>query len=499
MKTFFNNLYQVSRVIIIIVPFIVLGWLIKKDLALSGHLEFNYDFNQDSPVITNLFPANRLTQVNFDQTSKQHWQTVIQEPVYFEARLPQKFDTARVEVVYQNQNQPLIQMGLRTLGNDEWNYNFKPLENQLLDKLDWFKLTDEQGTIWQKKKNFLTREQFTAAVPSLNNLAAYDYALPRKFFLPNYRPSNEERVITKALRGSHSFYTYLKNETLDFTFIIQDINRTLGPDMFVVEVYNEANKKVYDAKLKDDGTVNNFDGSTPRRDLAVKVAGLPEGVYRLELKAEDDIFIRTIRTKQQYVTFINRLYLVDNPEYSDGFLDLTYQPTAIYSNIPRLGFYTSHPQGLQTVGINKDQSVELIATHQNYFITANSLPAIVYSPKNDLKIFGRGLMAFSQDMFFNPEIYSLRDLTLTPDIEYIISSYQTPAPLEHGWKKGQVTFSLQNAQIVNRKLRFGLSAPEMNTAHDLIPIQSIKIIFDRQPMSYSELFQKIIKYIKDRI
>ena len=499
MKKFFNNLYKISRVVIIILPFIILGWLIKKDLVLSGHLEFVYDFSQDSPAITNLFPANRLSAVNFVKDSNQYWQQINQEPVYFEARLPQKFDTATVEVVYQNQNQPLIQLGLRTLGEGDWNYDFKALENQLLDELDWFKISDEQGTIWQKQKKYLNREQFMVAVPGLKNLAAYDYQLDRKFFLPNYRPSTEERVLTKALRGSHSFYTYLKNETLDFTFIVQDINRTLGPDMFSVEVYNEDNKKVYDARLKDDGTVNNFDGATVKRDLAVKVAGLPEGVYRLELKAEDDIFIREIRTKQQYLTFINRLYLSDNPEYQDGFLDLNYQPTAVYSNIPRLGFYTSHPQGLQTIGVNNKQSVELKSTHQNYFITAQSLPAYIYSPKNDLKIFGRGLMAFSQGMFFNPEIYSLRDLTLTPDIENIISAYQTPQAVGNNWKKGRVVFDLQNAQIINRKLRFGISAPEMNSASDVIPLKSIKVIFDKQPMNKGELIQKIIKYIKDRI
>ncbi|MFA6304861.1 MAG: hypothetical protein WCV73_00035 [Patescibacteria group bacterium] len=497
MKRFFENLYKITRVIIIIAPFVILGILIKKDLVLSGHLEFTYNFKHDSPALTNLFPANRLSPIYQVKGNGVAWQQILQEPVYFETRIPQKFATATLEITYQNTTQPLVQVGLRNSGDDEWNYDFKPLENQLLDNLPWFKMVSEQGTIWQKEKKFLTREQFLANVNSLSNIAAINYKLPRKFFLPNYRPQNVDNFLNKTLRGKHSFYTYIKNEALDFSFIIQDINRTKGPDPILINVYNELGQKINQIKLEDDGHVGNLVGASIPRTVKAKMAGLPEGVYRLELVINDDIFIRQIKTKQQYLTFINSLYLGDSVEYSDGFTDLKYQPTAIYSTMPRLGFYTSHPAGLQTIGINNNQSVVLDKTHQNYFITAQQSPVYIYSPKNDLKIFGQGLMAFSQEMFFNPEIYNLKDLTLTPDIDYIISDYQTPVNV-NGFKTGQVTFSLANAAVLNRKLRFAISAPELNTNHQPITLQSIKVIFDREPMSNQELIQKVFKYIKER-
>ena len=63
MKHFFKILYIATKIAVIVTPVILLGWLVKQDLALSGQLEFTYDFSKDSAAITNLFPANRLTPV----------------------------------------------------------------------------------------------------------------------------------------------------------------------------------------------------------------------------------------------------------------------------------------------------------------------------------------------------------------------------------------------------------------------------------------------------
>ena len=87
MSIFLNKFYVFCRASIIIAPFLVLGWLIKKDLVTDGQVEFVYDFRQDSPAITNLFPANRLSSVYRDTANDFFWQEVNAEPVYFENRL----------------------------------------------------------------------------------------------------------------------------------------------------------------------------------------------------------------------------------------------------------------------------------------------------------------------------------------------------------------------------------------------------------------------------
>ncbi|MCX6785512.1 MAG: hypothetical protein NTZ18_01505 [Candidatus Komeilibacteria bacterium] len=175
MKRFFDNLYKASRIIIILAPFVILGWLIKQDLALTGRLEFTYDFSHDSPVITDLFPAGRCSQIFQVKDKQEFFQQIFNEPVYFEVRMPQKFDTATVEITYQNIKQPLIQLGLATLGSQDWSYDFKPLENQSLDSLNWFKIADSQGTIWQRQKKYLNREQFNSEADNFENKIVYNF------------------------------------------------------------------------------------------------------------------------------------------------------------------------------------------------------------------------------------------------------------------------------------------------------------------------------------
>jgi len=232
-------------------------------------------------------------------------------------------------------------------------------------------------------------------------------------------------------------------------------------------------------------------------DIAVYLEGLTEGVYKVILDCEDEIFFRQIKTKQRYLTFIDRLYLVDSPEYSDGLVGLNYKPTVVYSAMPRLGFFTAHPEGLQHVGINKEV-IEVKETHQNYYLTPQKVPSIIYVEKNDLKIFGRGLLALSEDTYFNPEIYNLRDLTELNSINYLITDYHTPQSIEDGWKRNTVKFNLSNAKIINRKLKFVISATELNSLHDKIPIKEIKVSFSKQPLSWQEFYHKAASYVKKK-
>ncbi|MBU1037214.1 hypothetical protein KKF32_04255 [Patescibacteria group bacterium] len=494
-KIFFSRLYKITRVIIIIAPVLLLFWLVQKDLVKNGRLEFIYDFSEDSPTITNLFPANRLSQINKIVKTNSYWQQLEKEPVYFETRLPQTFATAIVEVTYKNDTQPLIQLGLETMGENEWNYDFKPLENQLLDNLDWYKIEGEQGSLWQREKTFLALDQFLDQAQNLNNFAAYDYPVNRKFIIPAYQPQDKETVINRSLRGEHSFYTYIKNEPLDFEFIVQDVNRSEGPDYLTIRIYNDQNIKIYEQEVEDDGLISKHDPASLPRNIKVKVANLAEGTYKVILDCEDEIFFRKIITKQKYLTFINKLYLVDNPEYSDGFVDLNYKPTVIYSTIPRLGFETSHLQGIQDIGIN-DEKIQIQETHKYYYFTPAKIPSLIYLPKNDIKISGRGLMALSQETYFNPEIYQLRDLTGFSDINYLISGYHTPE-LGNGWKVNQVKFDLAKAKITNRKLRFAISVPELNDQKDVIPLKQIKVILIKDPLSWKEIFYKGIDYLKN--
>ena len=78
----------------------------------------------------------------------------MKEPIYFEARLPRKFDKAELEVEYSNPGKTFIQTGMRTQGESEWNYEFLPLDNPALNDLTWSYLSNDDVSLWQKNKNY---------------------------------------------------------------------------------------------------------------------------------------------------------------------------------------------------------------------------------------------------------------------------------------------------------------------------------------------------------
>jgi len=492
MTTRWTKFIFLGKILVVVLPAILLLVLIKKDLVLNGRVEFFTDFLRPTATITELFPANRVIETD-ESTQK-----IIQEPVYFDVRLPQSFENAELEITYKTVKLPLLQVGLMTGEDNVWSYDFHPLFNEFLNNLNWFKLEFPNGTLWQKEKRFLSWSGFERELDRLTGLATYFFKTDRKFSLPDYQPATAETVINKTIRGSHSFYTYIKNEQLNFIFTVQDMNRADGPDPLRATVMNNNGQVVLTALLNDDGFVSRFDPASPRRQLVLKADNLSEGAYLINLECNDDIFFREIRTKQRYITFINRLYLVDNIEYGDGLVDLNYQPTVVYSTAARLGFQTAHPNGLQTVGLGAGQVVELTEIHKTYFVTPNILPTEIMVPKNDIKIFGRGAFALSSETYFNPEVYNLPDALITPDTNYFLTNYQTPTALANGFVKSKVNFALQNANVVNRKLRFAISAPELNNGEGELVIKSIKVVLTKKPLTTNELVAKAIKYFKER-
>src|SRR3989338_9514812 len=109
MKIYLRVLLIFIRIIIIIIPCTVLLWLVYKDLVVSGQLRAKYNFHDRSPFITVLRPQSRIEP---PQHEKGVWfQQIKDQPVYFDVRLPRSFDMAKVSMVFQNIDQPIIELG----------------------------------------------------------------------------------------------------------------------------------------------------------------------------------------------------------------------------------------------------------------------------------------------------------------------------------------------------------------------------------------------------
>ncbi len=461
---------------------VLFSWLIQKNLVLDGKLTIESDLTEKQAMISVLYPEHRTERQN-------DYFIINNEPIYFNVRSPIKFDKAEVEIEFKNNDQEIINLGIKTL-EEGWDFKNYTLYNETLNEIDWPQISDDLNTLYQRQKNFNNLNDFLKVSNTIEGVSAYDFDLGENFLIPNYAPNHQEIKIEKCLRGEHKFYTYLKNEALDFDFKIQDINRTDGEDPLIISVYNPYDKKIYSKIISDDGLIEKTDPASLPRYLSIYIPDLEEGVYKIELQANDDIFIRQINTKQQKIVFIDRLYLCDSAEYSDGFIDLQLKPSQIYTNGRLISFYTAHTAGLQTISLDNRQ-IYISQKHQWFRIKSQPQLSQIYIPKNDLKISTRGIFALEKDQYFNPEIIDLRDYSDITEVDYIIARYQEPQTTENNWLKNKVVFDLQNAKIENNNLKFMLSSPNLNIDGQKIDINKIKVSLTKnQPRNKTQAYQK---------
>jgi hypothetical protein len=178
---------KIYRVVLIILALIFLGWLLNKNIVPQGQLQIETDFYDESNFISELYPKER---VGADK-DKEGGQIIFIEPAYFKVKVPRTFDRVKIKMVYQNKEQELLQMGLLKKRTDplDWRFSLKPLENQALDNLDWFKLTEQGISLWQKNKKFDSIYDFVNNLPA-GKIITFFYA-----FSPEAFEKEQETII----------------------------------------------------------------------------------------------------------------------------------------------------------------------------------------------------------------------------------------------------------------------------------------------------------------
>tara|TARA_Y100000310_G_C20685019_1_gene818424 strand:- start:828 stop:2345 length:1518 start_codon:yes stop_codon:yes gene_type:complete len=491
------------KLAIYLVPVFLLSWLISRDVVSSGELDASYDFTELSPFVSVLRPADRVEEP-IEEANGNIYQTITNQPVYFDVRRPRRFDTARVTISYRNHDQPVFQLGA-LVDNEIWQFDLKPLENKALDqlyndKLHWTSLRQGKTVLFQQGEEYLTVQDFLGNRPDPNRIAIYNHNIDQDFRLPNYRPSSpdEPLVINKSLRGRHRLLVYLENEPLDINFLIQDTNRSANEDFIDLKVLSLDGGLVFDKFISDDGLVEERGVYQAAEAINLQVPDLAAGVYRIEFSTTDDVFIRQITSRQHKLVFIDDIYLADNVGYSDDFDQQRLEPSSIFTNGRRFDAYTSHIEGLQAIRL-ADEVVTVSQTHQKF---GASLPdsksaKSVYVPKNDIRLSTKGLWSFSHDSFFNPFLRDLADGEPVDanTISYVLADYEQPV-YDGEWRQATVEFPARVYYQADNKLHFVLSLPYLQLGDKGIDINSIQVSLIDKPLSVKEILSRVLNKIK---
>ncbi|NBS42004.1 hypothetical protein EBS80_05110, partial [bacterium] len=344
------------------------------------------------------------------------------------------------------------------LGNVEAQaYDLKPLQNLAIDDSTWSRL-DQNGTVLlQRAPTYASIPDFLSNPPPVSTVATYQADLPTPFVLADYAPSTESRVVDVTLRGYHEFKTYVKDETLNFDFAYMDMNRDDGADPISLVVTNAAGEPVGDARASDDGDLSDAARPSEMRHARLSIPNLPEGVYKVQMQSDRDIFWRTITTTQRKVVFLNNLFLGDEVGYQPS-----SRPVTFWTEGKHLSFTTRHVEGLQTVTdpLSSGPPVTIDEPYKrfSYEVGQNGVVPIA-TERGDLEVTTDGHVAFSYDQYFDPDPVRL-------------------------WIESKLVLD-------GGSWKFAFSAPGIKESGAIVTVGQINLAWHRKPFTFKDLYDYV--------
>lgn len=476
------------QLIIIAIPILLFGWLLNRELVPSGEFVINHAIDERSPFIDRLLPDQRVEEVISD-VQGDTVQALIDDPVFFFVHPHRGFNELEAEIWFKNQENPIVELGGLAQINEEV-YDLHPLQNKIIDDLNWPRLVQNDLILLQREPVYDSLKDFLADPPPRHEIAAYQYQLEQLYLIKNYWPSNVTQTIDVSLRGFHEFKTYIKNETLNFDIMFMDMNRAEGADPVLALVTNEVGTPVAEFRAPDDGDIS--DGAVPgqRRHLLVNVPNLPEGVYKVELRAGRDIFFRTFTTTQQKIVFLNNLYLADEVGYQPA-----PRPVNLWTEAKDLGFQTHHAEGLQTMRVG-EQPVAVFEPYEQYRHLVKDAGVVkITVPRGDMIYQSSGHIAFSPDQFFNPDPIRLSPNTDLDklNIQYVIARYTPPAKAGN-WLVARAVFDTQKlVYVADGTWKLAFSIPGIRERQSPVYIGAINLTLRREPFSWQHVFNYLTR------
>lgn len=454
----------------------VVGWLLYMGVVPSGEISYNYNFTKPNYFITKLTPEERVRPIENGS------QIIIGDPVYFSLRAPRRFEKAILIMKYKNNSElPIVETGV-LVDKTIWRYDLKPMENRIIDQLSlaWNKIEKDETMLLQREKKYETIEDFLNNLSNPNEIALYNYDLKTKFISEDYEPSNIEYNIIYPIRGAYQFYTYIKNEDLGFIFNFSDLNK--NKDKEEINLYLYYADKLIDSRFVGENKGDENGLEAEREEINWQLKNLPEGVYKIEVKVGDDIITRSIKTKQQKLSFINKIWLYENGDSN----------IKLFSDSSVINAQTINPSSLQKIKIGASE-LDLSETYKMFSVNTGDGIKEIELVKDDVIISGDGVFSFNGENIINPAIKKVNaNLDIAnSEVNYILADYNIP--ISGGeWKIAKAEFDLTGAYREDGKYSFLISIPGLKAddgVDDGVEIREIGV-----NLSGTSLWDKIKQY-----
>ena len=293
-------------------------------------------------------------------------------------------------------------------------------------------------------------------MPDSKEIALYNYNLGQRFILEDYveysveTHSTVETHCNASLRGAYQFYIYIKDEDLDIDFVFEDLNKNSDADPIDIHLYYD--NQLIDSRHLDDDTsppasLLNMRGEIEEKNLKFKTANLPEGAYKVELRANDDIVTKKLLTTQSKLSFINKIRLAEG----------CGENIVLYTDSRKISAQTINPAKLQTILVQGNE-LEINKTYKQFSIKVEQDVSEIKLAQDDIILAGDGVFSFSQDALINPEFKKVNVNTdiNKENINYVLANYVMPEELD-GWKIASAEFDLSKSYREDNNFQLGTS------------------------------------------
>ncbi len=456
-------------------------WLLWRAIVPGGEIVYIQDFKDSNYFIPKLTPAERIE--TGDSSVR-----ITGDPVYFSLRAPRTFNKANLEIKFRaSDNIRILEVG-PLVDKTIWRYNLQPLMNKTLDQLGLaWERQEENGVIFlQRNKNYNSLENYLTSLPALDEIAIYNYEWNQEYLLPNYSSSSNEIIIDIPLRGGYQFYIYIKDEKLDLRFTLADLNQNKDLDDLELILYYQdeiiLNKSVKEASKNENKKIVELG------EIELSQSNLPEGVYKIELRAGDDVVTRRIKTKQNKIAFINKIRLLRDQK----------ENIKIYTDSQQLQAVTPHPDRLQSIRAGS-KTLDLSETYKLFSL--DILPTSATNSKeksielalnlDGVTISGNGVFAFAREQMINPRLKKVdENIDINKEeINYILADYKS-AEKNDDWQIASTQADLRQAYREKNAYQFIISVPGIQKG-EYVEIDEIKV-----KLHGRTLWEKIIEMLQ---
>ncbi len=466
-------------------PFLALPWiacvfavayLAIQRFPPNGIFVVTSKMDGTSPFANPFLPSERVTPPG-KQAEGWSGQRVMGDPTYFNARVPGPYDTVDIDLEFKPVHQPLLEFGVvrDATGND---LELHPMYFESLESNDWRPVAD--GYV----RGGVSDSRLNDSNPV--GMALWDASGTMPLLQDSPSASRKTPV---ALRGTHEIYLVPSGGRIDIAFELQDVNRKRGTSVAAFRVFRGEEEIQREAFTTNASRETAMGAITDHR---IAFDATP-GVYRIRFQADDDVFIRSIRTTSRRWVIGPRLNVGDVVGYAT-----TTATARVWTNSRHVVAETFHREGLQAVTLGSE-SVKVVRTHEVFRLDRkDSIPEPVKleAPVGDIRFVGDGWFSYSPEAFFEPRPRRITDGSnlMSEGIEAIRTSYTRPVSLRDGWYSARFSYALNKD---SDQLRFVLSAPGIVSRGGAVDFRKITMTYRRPPISWNAWFDLIIQEVKN--